>query len=78
MKLLKKLALLTTCIILTSSVLAGCGKENEVQTNNQDQAGGDAASTAAVEGNTIAAVASDLGCIDAEAFAKEIKRQTRW
>lgn len=57
---------------MTSSVLAGCGKENEVQTNNQDQAGGDAASTAAVEGNTIAAVASDLGCIDAEAFAKEL------
>ena len=63
-KLLKKLSLLTTCAMLTTSVAAGCGKESGEASANQEQS--------KPKENTAAAVATDLGCIDAEAFAEEL------
>mgnify|MGYP001476118646 CR=1 FL=1 len=66
-KRLKKWVLLTTCLMLIFSVLSGCGKE----TNEQVNTGG----KNATKENTISEVATELGCIDAEAFAKELNEK---
>lgn len=50
--------------MLTTSVAAGCGKESGEASANQEQS--------KPKENTAAAVATDLGCIDAEAFAEEL------
>lgn len=66
-KLLKKVSLLTTCAVLATGLLAGCGKESE---NTQSEG-----ENTQPKENTIASVATDLGCIDAEAFAKELNEK---